>query len=230
MLIGKNTIGTIAYLGGVMALPEPFVWSWAQMIEYNAEHLATAAERIHYDRATVSYHSFARNTLAQRMNGKWLLMMDTDHQFEPDIAARMLYKMDIYDIDVLVGTYQFKSPPYAPVLFGYNPKTDKRYVIGDWKKDVDVMQIHSAGAGCLMVRRSVFDRIKDELKEEPFDIMSPWSEDHSFFERLHKLGIKAYFSPNIEAHHLVYRSLSIDDDYDRKNIKVRREATVEGFQ
>ena len=30
------------------------------------------------------------------------------------------------------------------------------------------------------------------LKENPFDIIPPYGEDHSFFMRLKKLGIKAY--------------------------------------
>lgn len=229
MLLGKNTIGTIAYMGGVVALAEPFVWSWTQMIQYNDEHLVEPNERINYDRATVSYHSFARNTLVDKMQGKWLLMMDTDHQFEPDIAARMLAKMDKHNIDVLVGVYQYKAEPYVPVLYGYNPKNKKRYIIGDWKKNVDVIQIHSAGAGCLMVRGTVFERIKKELKENPFDIRDAYSEDHSFFERCHELGIKAFFSPNIESHHLIFKALSLDEDYDRASVSVRREGSVVGF-
>lgn len=161
MLIGKKTIGTIAYMGGVMALPEPFVWSWTQMIQYNSEFLENEQERIHYNRATVSYHSFARNSLVDSMQGDWLLMLDTDHQFEPDIALRMLNKMNTYNIDVLAAPYLYKSSPHPPVLYGYDTKKKEKYIIADWDKEnnPEIMPIYGAGAGCLMVRKKVFDEI-----------------------------------------------------------------------
>lgn len=233
-LFGKTTIATIAYLGGVPALPEPFVHSWTDMIQYNNDYLVEPNQRIYYTRATVSYHSFARNSLVDGMQGDWMLMMDIDHQFEPDIAARMLNMMNKHDIDVMVAPYLYKSEPHPPVLYGYNPKTKHKFIIGDWKKDVELIQIHSAGAGCLMVRRKVFQKIKEKLKQSAFDIYNHkgamLSEDHSFFERLHKLKIPTFFSPQIEFPHLVYKKLTIEEDYDRTGLKIKRESNVKGFK
>jgi hypothetical protein len=39
MLFHNRAIGTVAYLGGVMAVPEPFAWSLAQLVQYNSELL-----------------------------------------------------------------------------------------------------------------------------------------------------------------------------------------------
>ena len=68
----------------------------------------------------------------------------------------------------------------------------------------------SAGAGCLLVRKSVYDRCKKELKENPFDITHPYGEDHSFFLRLKRLGIQAYCDPLITLNHLRYDPISMD--------------------
>ena len=107
MLLSKKTIGTVAYLGGVPAVYEKFCWSWSQMIQYNTEYVCPAGTIIHYDRAQMSYHVYARNSLVDKMQGDWILMFDTDHSFEPDIVSRMLFQMNKHNIDVLVGLYMY---------------------------------------------------------------------------------------------------------------------------
>ena len=227
MLIGKKVKGAIAYMGGVFALPEPFVWSWSQMVEYNADYLVNPNDRIHYERATASYHSFARNTLVQKMQGDWLLMLDTDHVFDPDIAVRMLDRMDKWNIDVLVGMYQYKTPPHSPVL--YLKKGNAFEMLGKWDKKADVIEVGSAGAGCLLVKKTVFERIKNELKQEPFDILPPFSEDHSFFKRLHKLKIPAYCDPTIECHHLMMKKISLEDYKENEQLFSKKRKPIYGF-
>ena len=213
MLIGKKIIGTIGYMGGVMALPSPFVWSWTQMIEYNNDYLLEPNQQILYTKSDNSYHAFARNNLVKQIRGDFLLMLDTDHQFEPDLAARMLYIMNEANIDVLVGIYQYKGKPYSPKIYHWSKDGKAIEAIGDWDKPKGryLIPIGSAGAGCLLVKKSVYEKIKEKLKEDPFDIIHPFSEDNSFFIRLKKLGIKAYCDPSIEYHHLEYRALSLKD-------------------
>lgn len=228
MLSGKNTIGTVAYLGGVMSLPTPFVHSWQQMIEYNYEYMLNLGERIEYTRATVSYHSFARNALVEQMKGDWLLQLDTDIAFEPDILGRMLNYLDNSiahgkPVDVLAGLYLYKQPPHPPVAYGYDPVKKTKTILGDWQKDADLIPLKSSGAGCLLVRRRVFEKIKAKLGQSPFDIYfdgkSPLSEDHSFFERCWKLKIPVYASPNIWVNHLIYKPLT-EKDYDRTGLNI----------
>ncbi len=211
-----------------MALPEPFTKAWGDMIQYNYEYLLKPTERILYNRATVSYHSFARDSLIDEMQGDWILMLDTDIIFEPDVVARMLHKMEVNNIDVLVGIYPYKGELHAPVLYGYNPKKKIEFIIGDWDKRFDVIECDSAGAGCLMIRKSVVDKVKAS-GESLFGIIEPFSEDISFFRRLRKLGIKAYFTPNIKLGHLKFRELSIEDDYPQSDRIVKKETKVEGF-
>src|SRR5260221_14071461 len=145
-----------------MSLPEPFLHSWQQMIEYNNEYFTTQDERIFYTRATVSYHSFARNSLVDQTRGDWILMLDTDVTFEPDILVRMLNKMNKFDIDVLVAPYLYKSSPHPPVLYGYDPDKKEKFIIEDWQKDesVDLIPFRSAGGGCLLIRRKELEKIK----------------------------------------------------------------------
>jgi len=215
MPLGKKPIGTIGYMGGLMSVPEAFMWSYGQMIQYNSDYLVEPNECIYYTRSSISFHSAARNSLVDSMKGDWLLMLDTDHVFDPDIAARLLNVMNINNIDVITALYQYRTHPHSPVIYQW---TDKGLeAIGDWDR-LDgpyLIPIGSSGAGCLMIKRTVFEKIKKELKEGPFDIVHPYGEDHSFFKRLKTLGIKAYCAPHIESHHIQIKQLSIDNDYDK---------------
>lgn len=209
-ILRKECVGTIAYLGGLPAVMEKFCWAWGQLIQFNAEYLCAPHQYVHYDRATVSFHSFARNSLTERFLGDWLLMLDTDHEPEPDLAVRLVTLMGRADVDVVAGTYCHRTPPNSPVMYQWNATATGLEPIGDWDKAASLVQVGSAGAGALLVRRRVYDRIRDELRCGPFDITPPFGEDHSFFKRLKDLSIPAYAAVTIEARHLDVKAFGLD--------------------
>ncbi len=212
MLLGSKAIGTVAYMGGLPAVLESFAWSWGQMVQYNQEMLCTGTQYVHYDRAAISDHGPARNSLVSRFLGDWLIQMDTDHRFDPDIVARLVRTADEAGIDVLSAVYQMKNAPHVPVLFqwvGDGPKGLQP--LATWPKEARVLQIGSAGAGCLFVRRSVFDRLTvANPTEGAFDKIGVFSEDHSFFKRCADAGIPCYAAMHIQANHL--RVVPVTDD------------------
>jgi hypothetical protein len=229
MIFANKPIGTIGYLGGLPAVLEPFCWAWGQLIQYNTEYLVQPGQFVHYVRATMSFHSFARNNLVDTMLGDWLLMLDTDHAPEPDLAVRMLSLMNQTGVEVLTALYLHKTPPFSPVLYqngiagGFKP-------IGDWDQDVSAFAVGSAGAGALLVKRTVFERIRKELKEGPFDIEFPYGEDHSFFRRLDKLKIQAFAAPRIESPHLMVKSVTLEDyRYKQRELQFEDRTEVPGF-
>lgn len=227
MIQGKKPTGTIAIMGGVPAIQTEFVWSFTQMIQYNSEYLCEPNQSILYLKASISFHAAARNSLVDQMKGDWLLMLDTDHQFDPDIAARMVHKMNKYNLPVLTGIYQHKSPPHSPVLYNWNKDQTSFEAMGDWDRPEGeyFIPVASAGAGCLMVRRWVFDKIREELNESPFDIIHPFGEDHSFFMRLKKIGVQAYCDPSIECYHLGVRPIRLTD-YQKEKVVISKEKST----
>lgn len=196
-------IGTVAIMGGIPSIPTPFVESYAQMIAYNARHIDGD---IQYLSTTTSYHAQARNQIVDKMQGDWVLMLDTDNKFAPNLLHRMLARMYRHDLDVLVGIYQFKTRPHSPVVFAWNEEaTVPNRIIKFETQPVDefnYFEVDVAGAGCLLVRDRVFVRILDELKSNPFDIIPPLGEDFSFFKRLQQLNIQAVCDPAIHVEHL----------------------------
>ena len=207
---GRRAIGTIGALAGIMSLAEPFWWAWSQMVDHNSSALNTEGEYVHYDRSRYSLHWSARNELVERMRGDWLLMLDTDVIFDPDVAARMVRTMEQNDLDVVAGIYPYKKNPSCPVLFLYNPETDRHDAIVDWDRSLELFEFSGGGAGCLMIRRRVFDRIEAELHEKPFDIIPPLGEDNSFFARCRKLGIHCWCAPRITCGHIDYVARQLD--------------------
>jgi len=210
MRIENNPIGSVAIMGGIPTVPTPFLLSWTKFIEYNAKHLGD----IHYLSTTVSFHAQARNSIVDMMKGNWVLMLDTDITFGPDILHRMLKRMEQHDLDVLVGMYQFKTHPYSPVLFNWTEKGLPKKITGYQAHQYDQFHyfpVDVAGAGCLLIKDSVFVRILEELKENPFDILPPLGEDFSFFNRLKRLGIQAVCDPAIHVEHLTWKGIQMSD-------------------
>jgi GT2 family glycosyltransferase len=218
MLTRHKLLGTIGYMGGIMSLPQPFTFAWGNML-LHTQALCKPGDHIHTDRAEISLHDYARTQLVQRMKGDWLLMLDTDTTFEADFAARLVAALHRYNLEVVTGIYSFKRPPHSPVLYMLNPETGSHEPIRSWLpldagKDADVFPVDAAGAGCLLVRRTVFDRIHRELKEEPFARIGTKGEDMSFFRRLKQLDIKTWCAWKVEMTHLAYKGVRTSSDYD----------------
>lgn len=227
MIHSRHIVGTVGYMGGLAAVLEKFCWAWGQMIQFNTEFLCRPGELVHYVKSTVSFHAFARNSIVEQMKGEWLLMLDTDHEFEPDIAARMVNAMNKYDLKVLSATYCHRAGPHSPVLYHW-AEDNTLAPIGDWDPTATALQVGSAGGGTLMVKREVFETIRDQLRESPFEIIPPFGEDHSFFKRLKTLGIPAYALPSIESPHLDVTALRLSG-YDRAGLKLETKE-VEGYR
>ena len=218
MLLGRRPIVTIGVMSGTMSVMEDFMWSLVQCVQFNSEYLCRTDEYIHLMKPTTSFHSSARNQLAAGFFGEWLLMLDNDHAFEPDFVSRLVMLVKKTGADVLSGLYRYRVPPHLPVAFHWSEETQGFVNIAELDWNALMQQVPCVGAGCLLVKRSVFDRIRDELHEGPFDIIHPLSEDFSFFTRLRKLGIKAYVSPMIESYHLAVHRVS-NADYDREAVQ-----------
>lgn len=202
MILRHKLVGTIGYMGGVMSVPEAFTWSWGQLTRHTEAVICGPNEHVHLTRSTVSLHDWARNQIVADLRGDWLFMLDTDVAFEPDLCARLLATADRYGLDVVTGIYSYKVPPHYPVLYLYNHETGRNEIVAEWDRKYDVFRVDSAGAGCLLIRRKVFQQIANDLHVNPFDRIGRKGEDHSFFERLRELDIPAWCAWKIEVQHL----------------------------
>jgi hypothetical protein len=216
MLYKSKAIGTVGRMY-TDAAPSKFMDSLVEMLLYEQSKLSNG-EYIHYEKALVSWHELGRNQLVEKALGDWLLMLDTDHTFAPDLLERLLRVKEKYNAQVVSGIYQYKFPPHAPVMNMWRELpnasgtvTALTLPIVEYDRHAEAMMVGSVGAGCLLIDKKVFRRIENELHENPFAIYPGLSEDYSFCFRCKKLGIPIYVAPQIECHHLVTTVLSTLD-------------------
>lgn len=187
--------------------------SLCDMLLYEQSKLSPG-EYINYDKATVSWHELGRNQLVENMLGDWLLMLDTDHVFKPDLLERLMRVKKKYNAQVISGIYCYKFPPHQPVLNMWK-ETEKKEVsavpIMNWDRDVDILQVGTTPGGCLLVDKEVFQKILSTFNTNPFSIQQGLSEDYSFCFRCKQLGIPVYVAPQVECHHMVPTVLSVKD-------------------
>ena len=207
----KRAIGTCGIMWSDMVSSQ-FMHSLNQMLLYSQQTLCGPDEYIHYIWAKASYHELGRSELVDNCEGDWLLSLDTDHQFQPDLLERLLHLKKREKSRVMSGIYCYKMPPYGPVA---NLWGDKGQVIplGAWDPKLEVLQVGPVGAGCLLVDKDVFTQIKCELRQAPFHIIQGLSEDYSFCKRCRDLKIPIHLAMKVECHHLAPRHVIHVSDY-----------------
>ena len=219
-LVNKVEIGTVAPMMGLPTNLSAFTVSYAEMLKFSTEEMCGPNQRIatHYPKH--SFHDVARNEICHTSVGMWTLFLDTDHSFAPDLLLRLYRTMMETGYDVVSGLYLFRHPPYGPVMWRWeDPDSETNFAhqaLVDWPRG-ERIEVGIAGAGCLLVKNTVFDRIDKELGEDPFsrkEFNGMVGEDFAFFRRLRKLKIKALVDTRVECHHLLVHPLSVDGDYE----------------
>lgn len=199
--------GTVAYCSDGQYIPEKFAFSYGQMVQYNSLH---DLKSVYYDHSLTSWLPRGRNDLAKNMRGDWLLMLDTDVEFSPDTVSRLIKVADKYKAPVVTGLCVMKKYPHLPILYSWNDERNVYENILQWPPETEIFQCDASGAGCLFIRKFVFDLIWTKLKDDPFATIGTLSEDMSFFDRLRKLGVGVYCAPQVYLSHLYV----VGQDYD----------------
>jgi len=154
---------------------------------------------------------FMNNTEYER-----ILFIDADVGFIPEHVFELLK----HDKDIVCGAYPMKT---IPLRYNYN-------ITQPPVEEGELVKIDSVGFGFAMIRRRVFDSIKDkygqELKYIPSDNSSNYEvtqkerdnsyhyfleykkdnrylpEDFSFFERAKNVGYSAWLNTNVRLAHV----------------------------
>lgn len=175
--------GTIAYRTGLGGnVPEGFLASVVPAWDFLTHEIDTITEygkgtpeRVHFMRGMSCMLHDSANQIAEGFLGDWVLFLDTDHVFKSDAFYNMVSTFedglpDGSQIDILTGFTQKRQPPYTPVIqkTNFDPLLNFEPIIPDAIQRHTLISVDAAGLACLMVRRRVFDKIKD-MGEKPFD-------------------------------------------------------------
>jgi GT2 family glycosyltransferase len=117
-------------------------------------HRPHAAFLSHY---SGPYVPINRNALCQEAidnDCEWLLMIDDDHRFSPDLLERLL----AHEADVVVPLCLKRQAPYLPVI--YQETGDLwRVLTADQMPATGVHEVAAAGTGCMLIHRHVLEAI-----------------------------------------------------------------------
>ena len=154
----------------------------------------------------------SRNLLSQeaiRDGHDYVLWLDSDMTFPPDIIQRMLTDMSTHNIHMVTGLYVKRTYPTMPVLYSKiaPPTQDENgRIVKNIRDYTDYPQnsmcyVDGCGFGCVMTSVPLLKKIWDTygLAFNPF----PWaSEDVSFCYRVRQAGEDIMCDTSISCGHI----------------------------
>lgn len=174
-------------------------------------------------------------------DAEWLLFIDSDMGFDPDTADRLVAAADPADRPVAgalcfaVKRVEGVRVPHHGELFEIQPTLYEFVELEDeagFRALVDyprgeLVRVDATGAACLLIHRSVLERVRAEIGDVWFDsVPTPdglrqLSEDFSFCMRLRDLGVPLHVDTSVKtAHHKGVFFLD-EDAFDRQQALVQ---------
>lgn len=150
----------------------------------------------------------SRNTLATRAiqtEADYVLWLDSDMVFEPDLLERLMKTLTENDLDIVTGMYFRRVQPYSPVLF--KDLTLIRDTFFEWSefKEVpsDLFEVAGCGFGCVLMKTDAFFDVQSKFGNM-FAPIGNTGEDLAFCWRARECGYKVWCDPSIICGHVGY--------------------------
>jgi len=132
-------------------------------------------------------------------DAEWIFMLDSDVIPPPDAIERLLG----CNHKIASGVYYRRNLPIEPGL--WNETKDGTTFLHDYPKTMR-FEVDLCGAGCLLIHRDVFERLKKPYFEWTLDKLpkpAGSSEDFNFLRKARKeLGIRPMIDPNVQCQHI----------------------------
>ena len=169
--------------------------------------------------SSLIYHS--RNHLVGKaitLNADYMLWLDSDMVFHPDLLSKMMSTMMNQHIDILTGVYYRRVSPYTPVLLD-KLEIDGKNLEAHSIEEIpnELFEVAGCGFGCVLMNTDVAFDILAKYGP-PFDPIGGVGEDLSFCWRARQLGYKIWADPSIWLGHVGNLTISKEfyDSYKEK--------------
>ena len=163
--------------------------------------------------------------------GEWLLFLDDDMGFAPDLVDKLLAAADPVDRPVMGGLC-FSQKRYevgpegahrflvAPTIYRFvmTPSETGWGAVYEYPRD-EVVQVDATGGACLLIHRSILLGMRDAVGDHWFDPVTvksgdgtaTFSEDLSFCHRLAVANVPVYVNTAAKTSHL--KEIYLDEWY-----------------
>lgn len=197
-------------------IPTKFHDSLVGLLMHPANHGRIVAKIDRRNGANVSYgRNWVAATFLDESAGEWLLTLDADMVFEPDLLDRLLEVADPAERPVVAALYFGRDEDGVPFpqMYGLLESPDRpgdtiSVRFEDYPKGL--IEVAGTGAGCMVIHRSVLER----MRAAGHDPVFPWyqettevngrytSEDITFCHRVRQLGHPVYVDTRIVCGHV----------------------------
>lgn len=138
--------------------------------------------------AVSTWRQRGRNQLVRWMmeaDAEWLLMIDDDHVFAPDLLDRLLS----HEKDIVAALCLRRDEPYDPFCFSEKLRETVYKTINLHAHPADaLLRVRAVGTGAMLVRRNVFEVLGDPY----FTIAEESGEDMRFCDAATEAGFEIY--------------------------------------
>lgn len=204
----------VATLHGNGGITPSFADDWTNLLLHNGRHIAAVVS------ISGSLVAAARNGIVRKFlatGAEWLFTVDDDMQFAPDVLPRLLEKADPGNHPI-VGALCFKvhrTGEVEPTL--YQLETQPHQYLRtqtDWFEG-ELLQVAATGAACLLVHRSVFEKMPEpwfgvgELSGEEL------GEDVTFLLAAGQHGFPVHVATDVQVGHVKPKAFGLED-WDRQ--------------
>lgn len=148
----------------------------------------------------------ARNNLARqaiKAEADWVLWLDSDMVFSPDLLQRMLKVCTENDIDFLTALCFRRKPPFTPCLFDRLDKIEKG---ASYTAIMSVPDGRFKVGGCgfagVLMSTDVLMSVASKFSGRMFDPLEGFGEDVSFCWRARQCGYDIWCDSEIEIGHV----------------------------
>lgn len=148
----------------------------------------------------------SRNDLAKyavQSEADYVLWLDSDMMFEPELLEKMMATLQEHDLDILSGIYYRRRHPFSPVLMKKLSIAENNFCeyenFNAYPED-GIFEVEGIGFGCVLIKSDVLMDIKATYN----DWFSPFGrvgEDLSFCWRARQTGHKIFADPSIQLGH-----------------------------
>lgn len=161
--------------------------------------------RMDLEAGSLVYNS--RENLAMRAirsESDYILWLDSDMVFEPNLLADLLRSAQENKLDFVSGLYFKRRPPYGACIFKKIrmglPDESIAVDFDDYPKD-SLFEIDACGFGAVLMSTKLADDVYKNYRTG-FIPLYGYGEDISFCIRAKKLGYKLYCDSRVKCSHL----------------------------
>jgi hypothetical protein len=165
--------------------------------------------------------AFARHIVSEYARAQsfdWLIMIDDDSVFPPDLVRRLLS----HNKDVVTALAYQRLAPFAAVAYEFSAEA-KGPVHLEGLEHTGLRQVDGTGLHCAAIKVSVFERLKDAGIERwygGFD--NRFGEDFAFCAHMQELSIPVYVDTDLIVGH-IGDPIVVDEGY-KKAFKAQQQA------